>query len=63
MSTWLRQHWQTFTLTLARLYGSEYRLAFFGAPDCLALLVFAAMLGWLGAYVSVSRHLAEIEPR
>ncbi len=50
-------------LELARLYGSEYRLDFFGVPDCLALLVFAAMLGWLGAYVSVSRHLAEIEPR
>lgn len=50
-------------LELARLYGSEYRLGFFGLPDCLALLVFAAVLGWLGAYVSVSRHLAEIEPR
>jgi cell division transport system permease protein len=50
-------------LELAQLYGSDFRLGFFGLPDCLALLSFAAMLGWLGAYMSVSRHLAAIEPR
>ena len=50
-------------LELAQLYGSDFRLGFFGFSDCLALLVFAAFLGWLGAYMSVSRHLAEIEPR
>ena len=48
---------------LALLYGSDFRLSFFGLPDCLALLAFAAALGWLGAYMSVSRHLSEIEPR
>jgi cell division transport system permease protein len=48
---------------LAQLYGSDFRLGFFDAPDCLALLAFSAMLGWLGAYMSVSRHLAAIEPR
>jgi cell division transport system permease protein len=48
---------------LAQLYGSDFRLGFFGLSDCLALLVFAAFLGWLGAYMSVSRHLADIEPR
>ena len=50
-------------LELAQLYGSDFRLAFFGLSDCLALLAFAAFLGWLGAYMSVSRHLAAIEPR
>ena len=50
-------------LELARLYGSDFRLGFFGLPDCLAILTFAAVLGWLGAYMSVSRHLAGIEPR
>jgi cell division transport system permease protein len=50
-------------LALAQLYGSDFRLGFFGFPDCLALLAFAAVLGWLGAYMSVSRHLANIEPR
>ena len=48
---------------LTQPYGSEFRLGFFGALDCLALLAFAAMLGWLGAYTSVSKHLADIEPR
>jgi cell division transport system permease protein len=50
-------------LELAQLYGSDFRLAFFGLSDCFALLAFAAFLGWLGAYMSVSRHLAAIEPR
>jgi cell division transport system permease protein len=50
-------------LELARLYGSDFRLGFFGFADCLTFLVFAAFLGWLGAYMSVSRHLSEIEPR
>lgn len=50
-------------LELARLYGSDFALSFFNPPDCLALIAFAAILGWLGAYMSVSRHLLEIEPR
>ncbi len=50
-------------LELAQLYGSDFHLGFFGFLDCLALLAFAAMLGWLGAYISVSRHLADIQPR
>jgi len=48
---------------LAQLYGSDFRLSFFGFADCLAVLAFAAVLGWLGAHMSVSRHLADIEPR
>jgi len=50
-------------LELARLYGSDFSLRFFGLSDCLALLAFAAILGWLGAYMSVSRHLSGIEPQ
>lgn len=50
-------------LELAQLYGSDFKLYFFGFADCLALLAFAALLGWLGAYMSVSRHLSGIEPR
>lgn len=50
-------------LELARLYGSDFSLRFFGLSDCLALLAFAAVLGWLGAYMSVSRHLSGIEPQ
>ena len=50
-------------LELAQLYGSDFMLRFFDFPDCLAMLAFAALLGWLGAYLSVSKHLADIEPR
>jgi cell division transport system permease protein len=50
-------------LELARFYGSDFRLDFFGFPDCLAVLAFAAVLGWLGAYMSVSRHLANTQSR
>jgi len=50
-------------LELAQLYGSDFRLGFFGIADCLTLVTFAAALGWIGAYLSVSRHLADIEPR
>ena len=50
-------------LGLAQLYGSDFQLGFFDLPDCLALLAFASVLGWLGAYMSVSRHLSAIEPR
>jgi cell division transport system permease protein len=49
-------------LELAQLYGSDFHLGFFGLVDCLALVAFAALLGWFGAYMSVSRHLSEIEP-
>lgn len=48
---------------LAQLYGSDFGLGFFGFPTCLAVLAFSAALGWLGAYLSVSKHLARMEPR
>lgn len=49
--------------TLASLYGSSFRLNYLSAADSLTLLVFAAALGWLGAWLSVSKHLWQIEPR
>jgi cell division transport system permease protein len=42
---------------LADSYGSAFRFAFLRPGDALAVLVFAALLGWLGAQLSVSRHL------
>jgi cell division transport system permease protein len=42
---------------LASLYGSTLRLRFPDAGEMLAVLVFSVVLGWLGAYLSVSRHL------
>ena len=48
---------------LAASYGSSFLLAFLEPGDALAVLAFSAALGWLGAYLSVSRYLLEIEPR
>lgn len=48
---------------LGTLYGATVRLEFLGLPDELAVLGFAAILGWLGAYASVSKHLHQIEPQ
>lgn len=42
---------------LAASYGSGFRLAMPGIADLASVLAFAAALGWLGAWLSVSRHL------
>jgi cell division transport system permease protein len=47
---------------LADSYGSAFRFAFPPAGDALAIVLFAGVLGWLGAHLSVGRHLREIEP-
>lgn len=44
---------------LAALYGSDFRLRFPAPADVAAMLAFSLLLGWLGAYLSVSRHLHE----
>jgi cell division transport system permease protein len=48
---------------LSESYGSSFRIAFLAFGDALAVVLFAGMLGWLGAQLSVSRHLRDIEPR
>lgn len=48
---------------LADSYGSSFRFAFPPAADALAIVLIAGLLGWLGAQLSVGRHLREIEPR
>jgi cell division transport system permease protein len=49
--------------TLAASYGSNFRFAFLDGAEAGAVLAFAAALGWLGAQLSVGRHLRAIEPR
>ncbi len=48
---------------LARLYASRFHLQVPGTGDMLALLLFSSLLGWIGAFLAVGRHLREIEPR
>jgi cell division transport system permease protein len=42
---------------LAQTYGSDFQLAFLPWPEAAILLVAAALLGWLGALLSVSKYL------
>jgi len=45
---------------LAATYGSDFRLAFLGGDDATAVLALAGALGWLGAHLSIGRHLLDI---
>lgn len=47
---------------LAASYGSAFRLAFPSPGEAGAIVLCAAALGWLGAQLSVTRHLRDIEP-
>jgi cell division transport system permease protein len=47
---------------LSDSYGSDFRFGFLSVEDAVAVVVFAALLGWVGAHLSVRRHLREIEP-
>ncbi len=49
--------------TLAQTYGSSFRFDFLSQGDSLAVVLFAGALGWLGASLSVSRYLREIQPK
>lgn len=48
---------------LSRLYGTRLALRQLSLTDSVSLLLFAAWLGWFGAWLSVNRHLREINPR
>jgi cell division transport system permease protein len=44
-------------------YATELRLSPLGVEDAATLLVFSTLLGLLGAWMSVSRHLWAIQPK
>jgi cell division transport system permease protein len=48
---------------LAKLYAAQFRLLPLGANNMLSVLLFSSLLGWLGAFLAVGRHLSRIEPR
>lgn len=47
---------------LAGLYGSEFNLTGAGLGGTAMMLAGGALLGWLGAWLAVARHLRDIEP-
>jgi len=47
---------------LAGLYRSDFSLNGLDVDGALALIIIAMLLGWLGAWVAVKRHLDDMEP-
>ena len=50
------------SLPATDLYGAHWKLTRLTLRDSASLLGFAAGLGWLGAWLSVGRHLAQARP-
>jgi cell division transport system permease protein len=50
-------------LDLAGLYGSDFALGSVAVEDGLQLLIGAVLLGYIGAWLAVARHLRELAPR
>ena len=48
---------------LAGLYGSDFALRGVPLSDGLSLLLAALLLGYIGAWLAVARHLNELSPR
>ncbi len=46
---------------LSQLYGSSFTLRPLSFGDSLSLLLFSVYLGWLGAWLSVGRHLSQAQ--
>ncbi|GAB3482642.1 permease-like cell division protein FtsX [Azotobacter salinestris] len=53
----------TSVLRLAGLYGSDFALGGVPLEDGLSLLLGAVLLGYVGAWLAVARHLSELAPR
>ncbi len=50
-------------ISLAGLYGSNFALAGVPVADGLSLLLGAVLLGYIGAWIAVARHLRELAPK
>ena len=48
--------------TLAKLYGSRFRLQGLGFTTGVLVLALAACLAWLGSWLAATRHIRGIEP-
>ncbi|MAB99724.1 MAG: cell division protein FtsX, partial [Pseudomonadaceae bacterium] len=50
-------------VNLAGLYGSNFALDGVPAGDGFSLVIGAVLLGYIGAWLAVARHLRELAPR
>lgn len=49
--------------SLASAYASDFSLIGLSFQDSLLLLASSTLLGWLGAWIAVGRHLGKVEPQ
>jgi len=49
-------------LQLAALYQSAFKITGLGLPDALRVLLSGGLLGWIGSWLAVARHLSRIQP-
>lgn len=52
----------TYVVQLAGLYASEFKLSSVSLEDACSLIIGAVLLGWIGAWLAVARHLRELAP-
>lgn len=48
-------------VAFTQLYASEFELQSMSSGDSITLLLFSVYLGWVGAWLSVARHLSQID--
>lgn len=53
----------TYVIQLAGLYASEFKLSSVPFNDACSLITGAVLLGWIGAWLAVARHLRDLAPR
>lgn len=59
----LGRHWLAMPVqALAQSYGASFALPALGVGGSTILLSCSTLLGWLGAWVAVTRHLSSIKP-
>lgn len=59
----LGNHWLAAPVhSLVASYGASFTMPQLGALGSATLLICSTLLGWLGAWIAVSRHLADIRP-
>lgn len=57
-------YWLGSSIThLSELYSSQYRLTGLGLKGCVALVATGSIIGLLGSWLAVGRHLKHIKPR
>lgn len=53
----------TYVIKLAGLYASDFKLSSVSIEDAFSLIIGAVLLGWIGAWLAVAKHLRELAPR